>query len=58
MTLSLLMIMSAGLARVYLGDHWSTDVPGGYLFGGWWLCLSLRVYPGSKEHGVLANGQG
>lgn len=33
-----------GPARIYLGEHWATDVLGGYLFGGGWLALSLRLY--------------
>jgi membrane-associated phospholipid phosphatase len=58
LTIPLLVIMFVGPARIYLGDHWSTDVLGGYLFGGGWLCLSLRVYLRLKEKGVLANKRG
>lgn len=33
-----------GPARVYLGDHWTSDVLGGYLFGNGWLGLWIRLY--------------
>ncbi|HEU5228079.1 MAG TPA: phosphatase PAP2 family protein [Ktedonobacteraceae bacterium] len=37
-------IAFVGPARIYLGDHWLTDVLGGYLFGGGWLSLTLYLY--------------
>ena len=50
--LSALCIAVTGPSRVYLGDHWATDVLGGYLFGGGWLCLALEVYFHVREKGV------
>ncbi|GLV56772.1 hypothetical protein KDH_36110 [Dictyobacter sp. S3.2.2.5] len=39
-----LLTAFVGPARIYLGDHWTSDVLGGYLMGGGWLCLSLYTY--------------
>ena len=39
-----LLIGITGPTRIYLGDHWASDVLGGYLFGGAWLGLFVQIY--------------
>jgi membrane-associated phospholipid phosphatase len=53
LALSSICVGITGPARVYLGDHWTTDVLGGYLYGGGWLALSLWVYFRLKARGIL-----
>lgn len=38
------LIGLVGLARIYSGEHWMTDVLGGYLLGGIWLIVTLYFY--------------
>jgi membrane-associated phospholipid phosphatase len=47
-------VLLIGPSRIYLGDHWATDVLGAYLIGGILLGISLWIYLKLKEKGVLA----
>ena len=51
----MLIITLLGPSRVYLGEHWTTDVLGGYLYGGTWLSLSYHLYLILKDKGVLSD---
>jgi membrane-associated phospholipid phosphatase len=43
-----LLIALMGPSRIYLGQHWFSDVMGAYLFGSLWLALTMRFYRWGK----------
>ena len=49
-------ILTVGLARVYDGAHWPSDVLGGYLIGGIWLGLTIQVYRWARARFSGAGG--
>ncbi len=53
LTTSAALVVLIGPSRVYLGDHWASDVLGAYLIGGVLLGLAVGFYLPLKERGVL-----
>jgi len=55
-----LLIALMGPSRIYLGQHWFSDVAGAYVLGSLWLALTIRVYRWGKprffKHQPVAAG--
>ncbi len=48
MFVCILLISLVGVSRIYLGQHWFSDVVGAYLLGSLWLALTLYLYRRGK----------
>jgi membrane-associated phospholipid phosphatase len=48
------LVALAGLSRVYLGEHWPSDVLGAYLLGSVWLAITVALYRWGKTRFFVA----
>lgn len=39
-----LLVVTVGFSRIFLGAHWVSDVVAGYFFGAFWLLVSMACY--------------
>ena len=50
-------ILLMGLARVQSGEHWPSDVLGGYLLGAAWLSVTALLYDWGHRRGLFMPGR-
>jgi membrane-associated phospholipid phosphatase len=51
----LILIILVGASRIYLGAHWTSDIVGGYIVGGWFLVALIWLYQILKPRLVARN---
>ena len=49
-TSSLVLILTIGISRIYLGAHWASDTLGGYLLGAIFLILAIQLSEKSSNN--------
>jgi membrane-associated phospholipid phosphatase len=49
LTVLALLVLLVGASRVYLGVHWTSDVLGGYIYGGLFLALLIWVFKNTRR---------
>lgn len=54
----LAIVALMGLARIDAGEHWASDVLGGYLFGVVWLVVTVEVYEWGRRRRAGLNARG
>lgn len=52
-----LMILLVGISRIYLGQHWASDVVGAYLLGSLTLVANIAFYRWGKSRFFVAKAQ-
>jgi undecaprenyl-diphosphatase len=56
--LSVSIVILVGLSRMYLGEHYPSDVVAGYVVGAWWLATAVLVGRSAALAEVLEAGSG